>query len=330
VFAENNGFFNKVASLIPDGRCCGGINTAVGKNVLRVRHAQAGMTDYFNDRELALNMTLGGLPLGTDKPSPFQVLTGDDLRTMETSQIDIMLKKGALMDVPALRALHDLGFGKRIGIKAGERINDDDIGIEEYNFGFKDGFNSSCFCQPLHYFYNDSISRFVKLESDEKAEKWSIIRNCTGNAVAPGLLVRENEFGERFAVVPFTGDPLKKFTANYDRSRQLRRVFSYIARRPLPLAVQETAPYIWLLINRTADNRLVAGVVNCSSDTIEELPLLAGNEFAKGVVQITCDGEKDIPLVSEVTPDPDGTGAMLFNLKMTLKPLDFALLAAVE
>ena len=150
------------------------------------------------------------------------------------------------------------------------------------------------------------------------------------DAVAPGLLVRENEFGERFAVLPFTGDPLKKFTANYDRARQLRRVFSYIARRPLPLTVQETAPYIWLLLNRTADNRLVAGVLNCSSDTIEELPLLAGSEFAKGIVQITCDGEKNIPLVSEVIPDPDGTGAILFNLKMTLKPLDFALLAAVE
>jgi hypothetical protein len=73
---------------------------------------------------------------------------------------------------------------------------------------------------------------------------------------------------------------------------------------------------------------MVAGVVNCSTDTICELPLIAGSEFADGFIQITCDGEKDIPLVSDASIDPDGTGAMVFQLKLTLKPLDFVLLAA--
>ncbi len=329
VFAENNKFFNRVAQLIPENSSCSGIKAVVGRNTLRYRHV-AKVSNYFNERELVDALHNCGVPLGTPEKSPFVVLTGDDVRTMEADGIDNLLKNGALMDIDALNALHDLGFGERIGIKCSEKIALDDLGIEEYNFGFEADFESSKCRQPLRYFCYDDWADVRKLESDDRAEAWSVIRNFRLENVAPGLLVRENEVGERFAVIAFAGDPMNKILTNCDRARQIRKVFSFIARRPLPLAVSQETPYIWLQLNQTADGRMLAGVINCSTDTIDELILYAGKEFASGFVRITADGESPAEISGTPDNDSDGTGAKIFKLKITLKPMDFMLLGAVR
>ena len=328
-FAKYNPFFNKIAELIPENSPCSGIKTLVGRNTLRFRHCTKP-ANYFNDRELANAICNCGLPLGTPETSPFNIITGDDVRTMTHEEIDSLLKNGALLDFYALNALHELGFGERIGIECKEEIDHDELGLEEYNFGFGEDFESSKCRQPLRFFCYPGLADVRKLVSDEKGKAWSIIRNFRMENVAPGLLVRENDAGERFAVCAFSGDAGHKFLANYDRTREFRKLFSYIARRPLILAVHQDTPYIWLLLNRTADGRFLAGIINCSTDTVEELTLLAGSEFAKGFFRITENGQEDIPLVSPPCPDPDGTGATLYTLKTTLKPLDFMLLGAKE
>ena len=328
-FDKYNAFFNKVAELIPENSPCCGINTVVGKNTLRERHCTKA-ANYFNDRELALALPNCGLPLGTCKNSPFNIITGDDVRTMNREEIDSLLKNGALMDFYALNALHDLGFGERIGIECKEEIEHDELGMEEHNFGFGEDFEVSKCRQPLRFFCYHGLADFRKLVSDDRAKAWSVIRNFRMENVAPGVLVRENEAGEVFAVCAVSGDAGYKFLANYDRTRQFRKLFSVIGKRALPLAIHQDAPYLWLLINRTADGKYLAGIINCSTDTVEEIPLLAGKEFAQGFFRINADGTEDIPLAAAPCPDPDGTGAVCYNLKITLKPLDFVLLGAVE
>ena len=328
-FEKYNPFFNRVAELIPEDSPCSGIKTLVGRNTLRQRHCSKP-ANYFNERELANAIHNCGLPLGTPESSPFNIITGDDVRTFTHDELDSLLKNGALLDFHALNALHELGFGERIGIECKEEIEHDELGLEEYNFGFGRDFESSKCRQPLRFFCYHGLADVRKLVSDDKAEAWSVIKNFRMKNVAPGLLVRENAAGERFAVCALSGDAGHKFLANYDRTREFRKLFSYIARRPLPLAVHQDAPYIWVLLNRSADGKVLAGIINCSTDTIEELPLLAGDEFAKGFFRITENGQEDISLIHPPCPDPDGTGATLYTLKTTLKPLDFMLLGAKE
>lgn len=326
-FSSYNKFFNKVAALIPENSPAAGVNTTVGKNILRYRHAT--QANFYTDRELALALPNCGLPLGTRTDSPFQVLTGDDLRSMSRDGIDRILKKGALMDIPALNALHDLGFGERIGIKCGSKLATDDIGMEKFTFGFGPEFDASGSCHPLQFFYYESRSSFHRLESDSRAESWSDIYNYLQQKIAPGLLVRENEAGERFAVIPSLGDVCRRFLCSFDRTRQFRKLFSYIARRPLPLAVTEAAPYVWLLLNYGADGELYAGIINCSTDCLDELPLAAGSEFARGLIQVTADGETPV-INTDPIPDPDGSGALLYSAKVNLAPMQFALFKAAK
>ncbi|MBO7742066.1 MAG: hypothetical protein J6S21_05880, partial [Victivallales bacterium] len=326
-FEKHNPFFNRVAELIPEGSPCLGVKTAVGRNTLRHRHIRR-QAAYFNDRELAEALPNCGLPLGTPDDSPFVVLTGDDVRSMTHEEIDGLLKHGALLDFHALNALHDMGFGERIGIRCTGEIAHDELGIEEYSFGFGKDFDSSKCRQPIRYFCYADHADVRRLVSDERAEAWSMIRNFRLENVIPGLLVRENDAGERFGVFSITGDAEHKFLANYDRTRQLRRLFSHIARRPLPLAAHQNNAYLWLLLNKTADGRLLAGIINCSSDTTEEITLLAGPEFSNGFARITADGEEAIAPTS-TEADPDGTGALICRLPVTLKPMDFILLGAL-
>ena len=328
-FSSFNPFFNKVAELIPENSPCYGINTPVGRNTLRKRHCSKA-ANYFNDRELALALPNCGLPLGTCQNSQFNILTGDDVRTMKHEEIDSLLKKGALMDFHALNTLHDLGFGERIGIECKEEIDHDELGMEEYNFSFDKNFEASKSRQPLRFFCYPGLANFHRLVSDNRAEAWSVIRNFRMENVAPGVLVRENEAGEVFAVCAISGDAGHKFLANYDRTRQFRKLFSIIGKKALPLAIHQDTPYLWLLLNRTADGKPLAGIINCSTDTLDEIPLLAGEEFAKGFFRITANGTEEIPLAGQPYPDPDETGAVCYNLKITLKPLDFVLLGAAE
>jgi hypothetical protein len=270
-----------------------------------------------------------GLPLGTPESSPFVIITGDDVRSMTAEAIDRLLCNGAVMDFHALNALHELGFGERIGIKCGEQIELDELGIEEYTFGLGTDFDSAKCRQPIRFFSYENCTEFRRLISDERAIPWSMIRNFRMDDVAPMVLVRENEAGERFAVVAFSGYSAYKIFANWDRTRQMRRLFSHVARRPLPLAVHQLNPYIWLLLNKSADGRMLAGLINCSSDTTDEVTMLAGEEFARGFAQITSDGEKLLPLNAPPEADPDGTGALIMRLPLTLKPMDFTLLGAI-
>ena len=71
-------------------------------------------------------------------------------------------------------------------------------------------------------------------------------------------------------------------------------------------------------------------MINCSTDTVEELTVLAGREFAGGCTRITAEGEEVLSFAAAPGDDPDGTGAVQYTLKVTMKPLDFMLLSGIE
>ena len=324
-FAKAKGLFDRVATIIPDGNAPDGVTTLVGENLLPLRRAET-VADYFKGRELALALPNLGIPLGTRPDSPFQVLTGDDVRTLSAETLDRLLARGAILDVPALAALWELGQGERIGIKVGRKLEADEVGFEEYNFGFGKDFAVNHCRHSIRHSYHEGYGNWHELESDSRAEAWSIARNFRSEEVASGLLMRENAAGERFGVIAFTGDVEDRWLINCDRARQMRRAFAWVAKQPLPLAATEHTPYCWIILNRDCKGRLIAGVVNCSTDRISELPLLLGAEFALGVTRVTEDGETPLTEVREFVPDPDGTGATVGAFTLELAPLEFAVL----
>jgi hypothetical protein len=58
------------------------------------------------------------------------------------------------------------------------------------------------------------------------------------------------------------------------RAEQFRELFTWTARRPLPVAVDERNPFVWPILNRAPDGRMVLGLINCSTDTYPALTLV--------------------------------------------------------
>lgn len=180
-----------------------------------------------------------GIPLCTDGKSPdFLFLTGDDVVLCSDKEIDDLLKKGAVIDLRAARALVYRGFGKRIGIKKieplteifdGERFTEHELN-EEYRG-----------CHNSYYFNSalipeDCIARITYCDSVKSV---SYIINHKHEIVAPGAASYENKEGERFFILPTADDGTFVFFSemNPKRRRQLINAFSWIAGKPLPVRV---------------------------------------------------------------------------------------------
>ena len=299
--------FEALANLIPDGNAPIGVYNYAHLHELEVRQVNAP-GEYHHGHALAMALPNLGIPLGTDPNSPWIMLTGDALRKATPAEIDSLLRRGALLDVPALQTLTELGFGERIGIKVERELECDEVGFEE--FTGPNGLDPLLHRFTLQSFLHLNYGHWYELTATNPCQAWSVVRNFRGDLVTPGLLVRENAAGERFAVLAFTGDVSNHWMANRYRARQLRLFFEWQARTPFPVVVTEDSPYCWTIINRDKEGRLVAGIINTSSDTILNLtPQMAGCWN-----QITCAGE--LPLQQAA----DG------SVQTKLAPLDVLLL----
>ncbi len=299
--------FEALARLIPDGNAPVGVYNYAHLHELQTRQV-SDPVDYLKGHALALALPNLGIPLGTDPDAPWIMLTGDALRKAAPDQIDSLLNRGALMDVQALQTLTELGFGDRIGIRIVRELESDEVGFEE--FTEPDGLDRVLHRFPLQAFLYPNQGHWYELTATEPCQAWSVVRNFRGDLMTPALLARENAAGERFGVLAFTGDASNHWMANRDRARQLRMFFEWQARTPLPLAVKENSPYCWTIVNRDKEGRLVAGIINTSSDTIHNLTLQLTGSWQ----QITGFGE--LPL--QLTDDD--------SLKTELAPLDILIL----
>ena len=279
--------FEALAQWIPDGSAPFGVYNYFHLHELESRQVKSP-GEYLHGHALALALPNLGIPFGTRPDAPWVMLTGDALRHASRAEIDALLCRGALLDVPALRTLTELGFGERIGIRAGRELESDEIGFEE--FDSHDGIDPSTQRFPLQAFMYPNQGHWYELTSTGSAQAWSLVRDFRGRIVTPALQVRENAAGERFGVLAFTGDASNHWMANRNRAKQLRQFFAWQGRTSLPLAVKEDAPYCWTIVNRDTEGRLIAGIINTSSDTIRSLPLVLAGKW----LQVT--GSEELPL----------------------------------
>jgi hypothetical protein len=158
-----------------------------------------------------------------------------------------------------------------------------------------------------------------------KTRTASEIRNYKQALVGPALLLTENAQGERFGIFAFSGKGDRHLLENRMRPEQLRSAWSWITKKPLPVAVHHDAPYLWPILNRTADGRLVIGVVNLSTDVYESLPLLLDKTLASEVVLAVQPqgGLRPVIYVEAETPDSQ---TVRYEVQQRLEPFEVAAL----
>lgn len=296
MFSDNINYYNKIAELIPEGYRTDGIEIYAHPKALKKRRTKGG--ELFFGVSWYNWLSLLGMPISSKaKDSDFRMLVGDDIYLASDDEIDSMLKKGAVIDLRAAEALFERGYGSRIGVLwikkiekifAGERFTDDDINGE-----FKKATNSHYFCSTL---IEKETAKEITYPDD--ARILSIYINHHKEKVCDGVAAYENENGERFVILPYTDIFFTYFTnVNHKRRRQLINGFEWIARKRLPVCVDNEK--MCVNINRF-EKRNILTLFNLASDDVSKPKL----RYAPiGTLKYIDKSGDVLPLKSEIAND---------------------------
>lgn len=264
MFSENIDYHNKLVELIPEGYRTSGIGIYAHPRALTKRRAKDG--NLFFNASWHKWFSLLGMPVSSKpKESDFTMLVGDDIYLASDSEIDSILKKGAIIDLRAAEALLERGYGKRIGISSikkiekvfsGERFTDDDINGE-----FKGVANSDYFYSTL---IDSETAKEISYFSDARVLSFYI--NHRKEKVCDAVAAYENENGERFIILPYVDTDFTYFTnVNHKRRRQLINGFEWIAGKKLPVFADNEK----MCVNINCfPNRNVITLFNLASDDV--------------------------------------------------------------
>lgn len=260
MLAASTKYRNAITRLIPENHRTDGISVYAHPRALTKRKNGFMFTANWYSW-----LQLMGLPLCTDrKKSDFLFLTGDDVALCSNEEIDELLKKGAVLDLRAAQALVYRGFGKRIGIEKIEPLTEQFAGerFTEHRFN-----GEYCGCHNSHYFCSSLIDSkcVAKITYNSGARLASQIINHRKETVAPGAASFENEFGERFFILPSADDGTFIFftSMNPKRRRQIINAFGWIAKKTLPIIADNER--MCVNINRF-DSRNVISMFNLACD----------------------------------------------------------------
>ena len=240
---------------------------------------RTGVTDgggsFTVSRQWIERLALLGLPVGYGATGP-AILAGDDGYAVTKRELEAQLKHGVLIEAKAAEALLDRGYGKLIGLKGmqpiGSLITTEILDVGEFagsHHGRKIVVGPEL--TPREHFY--------ELLPVNGAQPVSTLLELDRNPAGPGILIYENPRGGRAAVLAYgrEGDAGPVVYTNHGRREQLRCVFEWLNRRPLPVVVEQT-PDLWVLFRRSADRRkMLIMIWNGSFDPVRSFSLVLGD-----------------------------------------------------
>lgn len=309
-------FFDALHSLVPEGSLPSGVRVIV--------HPSSGTSRRMPEKAPRWTGWLPnlGIPISHDGRSPWTVLCGQDAAGLSDEEVDSVLKQGALLDAAAVEELGKRGFSERIGVEVGPAISLDDLGYEEFLDKANRSFAGRCL--PLRVMVAPGDWRKL-VDLTGRAQVASVIRNYKQEAVGAAVMLAENGSGERFGILAWSGAGARCLFENRMRAEQLREIFGWVARRPLPVAVLPETPFVWPIVNRSAEGNTVLGLVNLSADPYEKIALHVGWQTPPGRIQMVdkqgnlCDVEHEFvgadaqTLTVGVSLPPMGVAALLFE-----------------
>lgn len=270
-------YLNALHNLVPENRCPEGVQVFTHPNSLQARRVPGGLQDNLcGGYRLADLLPNLGLPVTHHGPSPWVMLLGDDVLALSDPELDALLRRGVLMDATAADALALRGQNERIGVRVGDPIPLDELGFEEFvSAEFSPSLHGRCF--PLRPVVQDGDWRRLT-DLTGKGQTVSCIRNYRGETVGPAVLLTENDRGERFGVLAWSGRGDRHLLENLMRPEQFREAFAWIANKRLAVTISQDTPYLWLIQNRSKNGDMILGIINLSTDTYPMVPLLLSSE----------------------------------------------------
>lgn len=296
MFEDNIDYHNAVSALIPEGYRTSGIGIYTHPDSLtKVRAKNGGLIRNI----YWLNwLNLLGLPMSTQaKNADFLLLTGDDIFLATDEELDVILKKGVVIDLLAAEALVARGYGERIGVKniqpmtgiyAGERFTDSDFNGEYKNYSNSD------------YIYSTILDKetIKQITYSDGAEILTYYIDHHKQKVCDGIGVYQNEDGERFMILPYTDNNIfMMFTSmNHKRRCQLINGFEWVSKKTLPVVAENKK--LCVNINCFKDKNVIS-LFNLASDDVKKTRLRYTPKGQLHFVEETTGALKEVGYITE-------------------------------
>lgn len=203
-----------------------------------------------------------GFPITFEK-SGVVALSGQAIRGFSEDRIREVLSGGVLLDLGALEALIDMGFGDVLGVSIGRKIckEDEPLGAEEY-------FNPDFGGRERRYMtmtMNRDNFELAELVPGPGAVVVSRLVDPDNNPRYPFVTLFENSLGGRIAVCPMNAKgALGAPFLNPARKEQMESVIAWLSRGTAPLVVSGGAYPLPFRIDQ--DGYSVVGAFNLSQD----------------------------------------------------------------
>ncbi len=221
------------------------VHTSTGRDFWELQVKETGWADV---------LRAFGLPIVCSDGEPVSAVTGQAFRRMTAARIRRVLARGVLLDLSALKLLHELGFGEFTGVRiAGEMVRrSSPIGGEELT-------DPSFGGGPGRYTWTYAVTddgRVAVLETLPGARVVSRLTDPDGKAIGPAVVLYDNVLGGRVAVFPYdlsgrNPDAYIKgsttfFYSEY-RKLQIQAIVRWLGRETVPLIVRAAG---WVLPHR--------------------------------------------------------------------------------
>jgi len=264
-------FFNAIAELLSQARC-------TPKGIGLFFHERGALFRFIDGRwgDAAVarrpwDVTLPLLSFSiTYRRSEICAISGDSVLALNDEELKNLLKKGLLLDASAAEAICRRGLSHLIGVEVEERIyNGYAEEILDEEFGKRPGRTRTYIAAPLQNLSGYGWLR--RLKPLPGARVISQIVSVEGVKLADGLTLFENVLGGRVAVFPHegkSGDIEAISFRNWIRQIQIKATIEWITRGNIPFFV-EAADIFPVRLDQPG--RIILGVANLSSDTIQEI-----------------------------------------------------------
>ncbi|MCC6578817.1 MAG: hypothetical protein IT440_00110 [Phycisphaeraceae bacterium] len=301
---DNDPFFRTVADLVYRDTVLQGIPIRRRAYQRKVRYIDS-IENIWNDSIHEQPDSLAGIFGVAYQFDPCPVwLLGEIPATMAPEEIEFTLKRGAVIDSTAVKCLHRLGYGSRLGVKAGQKV--------PYHRGHR--FLPHDLTAPYGGDINALRVNFevFHLEAEKGCfEEVSEFVSWAGNRVAGGILVQNSRDG-RNVILPhalsmsgfaFTG------IVNTQYRHLMRRLLAHSLGQPMKLHL-EAPSRIWPYYHERADGAAIITLLNAYYDDISDFAIVLGEGerlSGKKVYRVMPDGRLEHRPTLQLHREQNGT-----------------------
>lgn len=293
----------------------------------RVCHHTRDVTDMskviflYRRRPLDYALPLLGIATRYDG-NDLTVFAGEHVACLSDDERRDAFSGGVLLDGRAAETLLLGGHGALAGLSsaAGETGASQET-IEDAEFGFVG--------DPINLRWEGAARQF---EWTAGARTISVLRDYDGNDTGHGIVLFENELGGRVAVIPY--DSQVEIAAlgymyesmctpgflSFPRQAQLKAVFEWMNRGPLPLFVPDAPSVSPLLIQQ--DDRLIVSITNLMSDPVPNLRFELGVPGVKPIAVKHLQTDGTWMDMADATIETAENGAVVVRTSITASHLD--------